>query len=67
MDDGDAMGWEQLEQPRAAVNAHQPQRPFGALFATSPLHVPCRNGAEERKSRVVCSVLRGTQPPYICG
>ena len=55
------MGWEQLEQtraavnahqpqrPRAAVNAHQPQRPFGALFATSPLHVPCRNGAEERK------------------
>ena len=30
------MGWEQLEQPGAATDAHQPSRLFGTLFAAHP-------------------------------
>jgi len=44
------MGWEQLEQPGAAADAHQPSRLFGTLFAAHPSMSHAESGVGKRRS-----------------
>ena len=54
------MGWEQLEQPGAAGDAHQPSSLFGTLFAAQSLMSHAELESENGDLGGVCGGIRGT-------